>query len=254
MKVLGEALWLWFIWERDKPDSSQEKGPREGACTQWERIQLSARRIACFDLLLQLLPITQGRGEHGSAGWARRSRADGCEWAGVSERVWVSVCPKPQTPAGGGRQLVEASRLPAGWSSKQATGHLRSHCIVVGEAASCCRSPASSFCPGLSLLLTAPYWPSRVALSLETAKAGHVKQDEEEVLGNTGQEKGMGSRPQVMDQWTGGFFPLNSFDTETAEKNSFIFMKFFQVVLCPDCVWVSCLDLWGLVFKSCIGF
>lgn len=39
------------------------------------------------------------------------------------------------------------------------------------------------------------------------------------------------------------FFPLNSFDTETAEKNSFIFMKFFQVVLCPGCVWVSCLDL-----------
>lgn len=25
------------------------------------------------------------------------------------------------------------------------------------------------------------------------------------------------------------FFPLNSFDTETAEKNSFIFMKFFKL-------------------------
>lgn len=96
----------------------------------------------------------------------------GGEQAGVSECV-----PKPQTPAGGGRQLVEASRLPAGWSSKQATGHLRSHCIVVGEAASCCRAPPPPpwFCPGLSLLLTAPYWPSLVSLSLETAKAGHVK-------------------------------------------------------------------------------
>lgn len=144
MKVLGEALWLWFIRERDKPDSSQEKGPREGACTQWERIQLSAYRIACFDLLLQLLPITQGRGEHGV------QAEQGGEQAGVSERV-----PKPQTPAGGGRQLVEAGRLPAGWSSKQATGHLRSHCIVLGEAASCCRPSTSWFCPGLSLLLTA---------------------------------------------------------------------------------------------------
>lgn len=119
----------------------------------------------------------------------------GGEQAGVSEPV-----PRPQTPAAGGRHLVEAGPLPAQWSNKQATGNLRRHCIVLGEAASCCK-------PRLLVLS----WPVPASQQLPTGpplwlclwrqqRLGMLNSDEEEVLGNTGQEEGMGSRPQVMDQ------------------------------------------------------
>lgn len=121
--------------------SKKKTQVKEHVELKWVRIYVLVCRIACFNLLLQLLPVTQSRERaYGWRwGWERRRRAGRCE----------EECPalRPQLEEEG-----SACRGPL--------ATLERNCVVLGEAASCPEAPQPlGFvlpCPFFSQLHTVP--------------------------------------------------------------------------------------------------